>query len=113
MPKRPCLDCGKLTTNPSRCETHQAEYLAAHNRRRGSATARGYGSKWRTVARALLARHREVYGDWCKGYRIASHASSDLTVDHIIPKANGGLDDRENLQVLCRSCNGRKRDGLA
>lgn len=32
----------------------------------------------------------------------------DLAVDHILPVAEGGTNDRENLQTLCRSCNSRK-----
>lgn len=32
----------------------------------------------------------------------------NLTVDHIVPVAEGGTNDPENLQTLCQSCNSRK-----
>lgn len=34
----------------------------------------------------------------------------DLTIDHIVPLSRGGSDELDNLQLLCRQHNGRKRD---
>lgn len=33
---------------------------------------------------------------------------ADLTVDHIVALANGGLTSRANAEVMCRRCNSRK-----
>jgi len=32
----------------------------------------------------------------------------NLTIDHIVPKSRGGLNDEENLQLLCKTCNDEK-----
>lgn len=37
----------------------------------------------------------------CKG-------AKDLTVDHIVAVKNGGGNELENLQILCRPCNSKK-----
>lgn len=105
---RPCLDCGRLTRNPSRCDEHQAAWQARQDQLRGSATQRGYDSQWQRTAKAAVAAHRAAHGDWCPGHGVPAHQSSDLTADHIVPKARGGSDSAENVAVLCRSCNARK-----
>ncbi|MFJ2575978.1 HNH endonuclease [Kitasatospora aureofaciens] len=109
MPRRrPCLACGQLTTNPSRCDQHQAEWQARQDQLRGSATQRGYGATYRRAAAAALASHRRQHGEMCPGYGVPPHPATDLTVDHMVPKRLGGGDEPENLGVLCRSCNSRK-----
>lgn len=108
MPKRPCLDCGRLTTNSSRCDEHQQAWQARQNQRRGSAHQRGYDTTWRRTAAAAVAAHRAEYGDWCPGYQVQPHPAANLTADHVVPKARGGSDEPDNIQVLCVACNSRK-----
>lgn len=113
MPQRPCLDCGRLHRNSSRCDSCQATWDAAHEQRRGSAAARGYGPAYRKVAAEIMAAHQRAWPGICPGWRREPHQSDDLTVDHIIPKSRGGTDAHENLQVLCRACNSAKAADLA
>lgn len=106
--KRPCLVCGHLTRNPSRCDTHQAQWQQQRDQQRGNPTQRGYDNAWRKASAAAVAGHRATAGDWCPGWRVPAHPATDLTGDHIVPKAQGGSDDPANIQVLCRACNSRK-----
>ena len=36
--------------------------------------------------------------------------AGNLSVDHIVPRKKGGTDHKDNLQLLCRSCNSKKGD---
>ncbi|WP_265561027.1 HNH endonuclease [Streptomyces hygroscopicus] len=106
--RRPCLNCGTLTRNASRCDTCQAAWQARQDRIRGTSTERGYGSQWRRLAAAAVARHRALYGDWCPGWRRDPHPAQDLTADHVQPLVRDGVSVEGNVQVLCRSCNAAK-----
>lgn len=46
------------------------------------------------------------------GYKCAYCGRGDLplTIDHIIPKAKGGIDSWENLVCACTVCNNKKGD---
>ena len=33
-----------------------------------------------------------------------------IDLDHIVPVSKGGSDELDNLQLLCRKCNGKKSD---
>lgn len=54
-----------------------------------------------------VASHVQQYGHWCPGWHVLPHYSMDLTADHI--EARGTSGEWSELQILCRSCNSRKR----
>jgi len=94
---RICLDCGIHTDQGSRCPPCQQIRTRVIDKGRGTTAQRGLGSAWRTMAKALIGA-----SPWC--YRCG--ATTDLTVDHIVPRAKGGSGtDPANLRVACRSCN--------
>ena len=39
-----------------------------------------------------------------------SSAVKQIDVDHILPRAKGGGNEKSNLQALCRTCNAQKKD---
>ncbi len=67
--------------------------------RKASRHARGYGSAWDRLRAAVLAAE-----PLCRNCSAAGERQAAVTVDHIVPKAEGGTDDRANLQPLCGPC---------
>jgi DNA modification methylase len=63
-------------------------------RSRGSSTAQGYGADWRKLRARVLREEPD-----CR--RCGAHATD---VDHIVPRRQGGTNDRTNLQALCKQC---------
>lgn len=94
-PLGPCRVPG--CPNRSNCAVHRQSAPAGD---RPSAAAQGYGAKWRKLRTAYLRQH-----PYCEWPGCEARATD---VDHIIPKAQGGADEWENLQGLCRSHHSRK-----
>jgi len=52
---------------------------------------------------------RSRAGDCCEYCRAQAEFSHDpFSIDHIVPQANGGADDQENLAWACLGCNNLK-----
>jgi 5-methylcytosine-specific restriction endonuclease McrA len=75
---------------------------------RASASRRGYGRRWQAIVREAIQVHVRIFGWTCPGWGVASHYSTDLTGDHELALALGGLSTPANCRVLCRGCNARK-----
>lgn len=96
-PPKPCVKCGALVRDgSSRCQAHKVRDGSFADRRRGSRHERGYGTTWDKTRERIMRRD----GGLCQpslrhGLIVfASH------VDHIVPKAQGGTDDDDNLQAI-------------
>jgi 5-methylcytosine-specific restriction enzyme A len=95
---RPCLSCGTLIGQGSRCSGCQ---------RTAPTTKRDTSYAERMRRKRTVDQHRDEHGDWCPGYRCDPHPATDLTAEHLFPVAAGGADNGA-LTVLCRSCNSRR-----
>ena len=80
-----------------------AERAREFDRERGGSAARGYGYRWQKLRVQVLMEEPLCRVCWADG---AVTAATD--VDHIVPRAKGGTDERGNLQALCRSCHSVK-----
>lgn len=99
MPSKP------PTHRPSRTpgRTHATDRAKRQDRERGSSNARGYGYHWRKLRAVVLAEE-----PLCRACLARGRTTPAEHVDHITPKAEGGTDERTNLQALCRGCHSRK-----
>lgn len=97
--QRPCIDCGNLIPSGSRCASCQP----AQTQQRGTTTARGYGSQWRRISDQVVAEE-----GMCIDCGHVGTPDNPLTADHVVAKANGGTDDRDNLVCRCRRHNSAK-----
>ena len=107
MPKaapRPCTSplCRSYATKGGRCDKHQPEPWKSS--RAKSRHERGYGNAWDKLREVILERDghlcQECLRNWI--YTQGNH------VDHITPKAEGGTDEHNNLQCLCKPCHDAK-----
>lgn len=105
---RPCRypGCGALVRDGSGyCAAHQA---AAKKRSNFSKTLsrheRGYGWEWEKLRKVVLARDCGL----CQPCKEADRITLGNIVDHIIAKAEGGTDELDNLQVICKPCHVQK-----
>ena len=106
---RPCLHygCSVLVSNGSRCEQHiRPSHGSFADPERGSRHERGYGSAWDRIRPRILLRDGGLCQSCLSKGRVNECASKKYGafVDHKVPKFEGGTDDDDNLQTLCRSC---------
>jgi 5-methylcytosine-specific restriction enzyme A len=78
-----------------------AAVKAELNRQRPSASARGYGPRWRRARLAFLARH-----PLCASCRAEARVVPATVVDHVVPHRGDQKRfwDEANWAALCKPC---------
>jgi len=90
----------KHVANVQRWQERNPEDRRAHDRTRRARQKGATGKHTATDIRAITLAQKGKCA-WCRVdlRRVQRHA------DHILPLALGGSNDRQNIQILCRSCN--------
>jgi len=103
-PKRPCSypGCGRLTDGQY-CEEHKRMAERQYNRYgRDPDTNKRYGRAWKKIRARFLSQH-----PLCEQCEKAGRLTPAEEVHHILPLADGGTHDEDNLMALCKSCHSR------
>ena len=105
MPKARCAEAGcSEITEGERCPRHtRSGYFRSTRTRDMTTTERGYGWTWQKRRDAILARE-----PLCRPCKQAGRVTSATEIDHVVPKAQGGTDQPDNLQPICSDCHEAK-----
>ena len=98
MPLKPCAERGCKALVPlgiTRCIACEKKYREAYNSKRGTASARGYGSEWRKIREAFLLAKPWCEVEGCRELATEAHHRKRLR--------DGGTHHPSNLVALCKS----------
>ena len=100
-PKRPCSypGCSRLIDGRY-CEEHRQVAGRQYNKyKRDPNTNQRYGRAWRRIRELYIQAH-----PICEQCEKEGRLTLAEEVHHILPLADGGTHDAENLMALCKSC---------
>lgn len=94
---KPCSRCGVLVRDgTTRCQAHKGAAGSFADKHRGSRHARGYGAAWDRTRLRILRRDAGL----CQPSLRHGLVVQATAVDHVVPKAQGGTEDDDNLQAI-------------
>lgn len=67
------------------------------------------GGKWIRPEKRLAIYLRDRFECGYCGCDLRHAAPRELTLDHLVPRVDGGSNDHRNLVTSCLSCNSRRR----
>jgi len=85
------------------CPEHRREQRRRFDATRVSPSKRGYGRRWEKIRAMHLGAE-----PLCRECTAAGLVVAATEVDHILPLVQGGTNDDDNLQSLCRVHHSRK-----
>jgi len=106
LPKKPCAypGCPATIREGRYCPAHKTiasrEYDKVHRRNH----SKNYGTRWRKICELYVTKHPV-----CEHCLEAGRYVPVDEVHHIVPIADGGTHDDDNLVSLCRSCHAKTR----
>jgi len=99
-PQWVCADCRRVWLGSMR----RCPFCRRARRAKRRTQARRSNNYRKRITRAKRRRVFARDGHQC----LRCLTTADLTLDHIVPISQGGTNAEDNLQTLCRRCNGAK-----
>ena len=103
-PKRPCSypGCSRLVDGQY-CDEHKQTAERQYNHYlRNPDTNKRYGRAWKKLRARFLLQH-----PLCAQCEAEGLLKPAQEVHHVLPLANGGMNDEGNLMALCKSCHSK------
>ena len=102
-PKHPCAypGCPELVLAGEKyCEKHRKQAQKEYNKRRGSSTQQGYGSRWRRIRKMQLSSY-----PLCA--ECLRHGRTTVATEVHHRDGNPSNNQSNNLESLCKECHSR------
>lgn len=85
------------------CGPRKAQRDANYDRERGSAASRGYDRRWQRLRLMYLRAN-----PFCADCTTSQKTTQATEVHHKVAKRDGGQDEWNNLESLCKSCHSKR-----